>query len=68
MTEVQVVVNLEQFKKEFGEKTWESGLYVAKTLKRYLNGGGSFTGKITFEVNCRNGGVGNIQAFVNKKL
>ena len=66
--QLTVKINLDNIKAIFGEKTWDTALIVADTLRKYLNGGNKFTGKIVFTVNCRNGGVGNTEAFVQKKI
>lgn len=63
-----VQVDLEKIKSEFGEKTWDVSLHVARVLKNYLKNGDKFTGKVVFTVNCRNGGIGNTEAFVQKKI
>lgn len=65
---VQTQVNLEQIKREFGVKTWECALEIAKTMKEYLVNGKDFTGKMVFTVNCRKGGIGSTEAFVQKKI
>ena len=61
-------VPLEEFKKAFGEKVFTSSLQMASTLKAYLEKGEGFTGKIIFTVNCRHGGIGSIDAYVQKKI
>ena len=68
VNQLQVQVSLQQIKSKFGEKTWESAIYFAGTLRKYLNGGKDFTGTVVFTVNCKNGGIGNIEAFVQKKI
>ena len=59
-----VQVSLQEFKKEFGEISWETSLSIAKVLKSYLKEDKNFTGKLVFTVNCRNGGIGNTSANV----
>lgn len=63
-----VQVNLNEFKAIFGEKTFESAAKMAVILKNYLDKGDKFTGKIVFTINCSNGGIGNIEAFVQRKI
>jgi hypothetical protein len=65
---IQVQLNLEDFKQHFGAKSWDSALEMAKTMKKYLENSNSFTGKIVFTVNCHNGGIGNVEAHIQKKL
>jgi len=61
-------VSLSDVKKVLGDKTWRAALAVSKTLNDYFNKQDKFTGKIIFTINCREGGVGNIEAFVQKKI
>jgi hypothetical protein len=46
----------------------EAAEQMRKILSNYLNGGRGFTGVITFDLHCRNGGFGNLKAFVRKEL
>lgn len=61
-------MKLDEVKEILGPKTWDTALYMADTLRKYLNGGTKFTGKVVFTVNCRQGGIGNTEAFVQKKI
>ena len=61
-------MKLDEVKQVLGPKTWDTALYIADTLRKYLNGGTKFTGKVVFTVNCRKGGIGNTEAFVQKKI
>lgn len=63
-----VQVNLNEFRAIFGEKTFDSAAKMASILKNYLEKGDNFTGTIVFTVNCRMGGIGNIEAFVQKRI
>jgi hypothetical protein len=67
-TKVAIQIPLSEFKQHFGEKSWDSALKMAQILKDYLNNGSRFTGKIVFTVNCSNGGIGNVEAFVQRKI
>jgi hypothetical protein len=59
---------LNQCKEAFGEKSFETVAQMAIVLRNYLNGGNKFTGKIVFTVNCSNGGIGNLEAYIQKKI
>ena len=63
-----IQVNLNEFKAIFGEKIFETTAQMAGTLKKYLDSTEKFTGKIVFTVNCSNGGVGNTEAYIQKKI
>ena len=67
-TVMQVKLDLQNLKELFGEKEYEAALKVAGVLRKYLNGGSKFTGKIVFDVNCRNGGIGSVETFVQRKI
>jgi hypothetical protein len=68
MLNLEVKVNIDELKQYFGIKSWESALEMAKTMKNYLENENKFTGKIVFTVNCHNGGIGNVEACVQKKI
>lgn len=59
--------NFKDVEELFGEKTWETALYIANTLKRKLSRD-KFTGKVVFTVNCKNGGIGSTEAFIQNKI
>jgi hypothetical protein len=61
-------LKLDEVKEILGPKTWDTALKMADILRKYLNGGNKFTGKVVFTVNCRQGGIGNTEAFVQKKI
>lgn len=61
-------VRLSDVKSVFGEKVWQSVVSMAKTLKDQLDGDNDFTGKIVFTVNCRNGGIGHTEGFIQEKI
>lgn len=42
--------------------------HIADTLTQVLSSEEDFTGTIVFTVNCRSGGIGNTEAFVQKKI
>jgi len=42
--------------------------HVASTLSQVLSSEVDFTGTIVFTINCRSGGIGNTEAFVQKKI
>lgn len=46
----------------------ETAARVEDILSRIVNGGRNFTGKIVFTINCRNGGVGGMQAHIQKEI
>ena len=52
----------------FGEKVWSSVVKMAKTLKDQLEGNDTFTGKIVFTLDCRDGGIGRTEAFIQEKI
>lgn len=66
--QIKVQISLDEFKQIFGEKNWEMSLKMAKVMKAYLDADENFTGKIVFNVNCRHGGIGNVETFVQKKF
>jgi len=61
-------VSFDEFRHKFGEKYFETAIDILSTLKRKLTSEGRFTGKIIFTVNCRNGGIGNTEAFIQNKI
>lgn len=63
-----VQVSLNEFRTVFGEKSYETAMQMAVIMKNYLEKGDRFTGKIVFTVDCNNGGIGNVSAFVQKRL
>ena len=42
--------------------------YVDRTIRYVLRNIPDFTGKVVFNVNFRNGGIGGVEAFVQKKI
>lgn len=52
----------------FGEKNVRTAIKMASILHKYVDNGERFTGNIVFTVNCRMGGIGNVEAFVQKKV
>ena len=61
-------VSLDEFRRTFGEKYFETTINILTTLKNRLTKESRFTGKIVFTVNCRNGGIGNTEAFIQSKI
>lgn len=61
-------VPMDEFKRKFGEKFFDTALKIILTLKQRLGNEERFTGKIVFTINCRDGGIGGIEAFIQKKL
>jgi len=68
MPKVVVQVRLSAVKAVFGEKVWDSVVKMSQTLKQKLEGDTKFTGQIVFTVNCRNGGIGNVSAYIPQKI
>jgi len=66
--ETKIKANLDEIRELLGEKSWDTAYYMAETLRKRLTDDKKFTGKIVFTVNCRNGGVGNTEAFIQKKI
>ena len=66
--QVVVQVQLNQVRAVFGEKVWESVCRISKVLNERLDAEKDFTGQITFTVNCKNGGIGGVQAYIQKKI
>ena len=66
MTKVQQT-NIDHFLQEFGPENFETAMHMTKILKQTLSRK-NFTGQIVFTVNCRNSGIGNVQAFVQNKI
>lgn len=66
--EALVKVRLEQVRSEVGSATFEAAFKMYTILQDYLENGEKFTGKVVFTVNCRGGGVGTVEAHVQKKI
>ena len=64
---ISVQFSLEDFKMYIGERYVEPALSIIRILKTYLSAG-KFTGTLVFTVNCKNGGIGNISASVQKNI
>ena len=41
---------------------------MISVVESYLTENQKFTGKIVFTVNCNTGGIGNVEAYVQKKI
>ena len=67
-TVIAVQVCIDDIMKEFGRENFETAMQIAKTLRSYLQTTRNFSGTIVFNVNCRNNGIGNVNAFVQNKL
>ena len=67
-TKTIVQVDLDQFRREFGEKVFDTAVRMAQTMKRRLESEQGFTGRIVFTVDCHRGGIGGVEAYVQKKL
>jgi hypothetical protein len=50
------------------QKTKEALTIIQDLVTRKLDEEQEFTGKIVIELNCNSGGIGNIEAFVQRKL
>ncbi len=61
-------VQLSDVRAVFGDKIWKTVVNMAKTMKDKLEGEDNFTGKIVFTIDCRKGGIGNTEAFIQKKV
>ena len=68
MPKAAVQVQLSEVKSVFGEKIWDSVVKMSQTLKQKLDGDSNFTGQIVFTVNCKNGGIGNVSAYIPHKI
>lgn len=50
------------------QKTKEALVIIQDLVTRKLDEEQEFTGKIVIELNCNSGGIGNIEAFVQRKI
>ena len=41
---------------------------IGDVMEKYLGEERNFTGKMVFTVNCRNGGIGNVEAFIQNRI